>query len=62
MFYGNEDPLVPESNGTTLKTKFDQFGIENTLRIYNGGHGDNWSFEDLTEAQMIISDYIDNYL
>src|SRR5690606_8724753 len=30
MFYGNEDPLVPESNGTTLKAKLDQFGIENT--------------------------------
>jgi len=62
MFYGNEDPLVPENNGIALKAKLDQFGIENTLRIYDGGHGDNWSFEDLTEAQTIISDYIEEHL
>lgn len=62
MFYGNEDPLVPESNGTILESKLNQFGVENTLRIYQGGHGDNWSFEDLTEMQEIIGDYILNYL
>jgi len=62
MFYGNEDPLVPESNGISLKTKLDQFGIDNVLRIYNGGHGDNWSYENITETQNIISDYIGTYL
>lgn len=62
MFYGNEDPLVPESNGTSLESKLNQFGVENTLRIYQGGHGDNWSFEDLTEMQEIIGDYILSYL
>lgn len=62
MFYGNEDPLVPESNGISLKTKLDQFGIDNVLRIYNGGHGDNWSYENITETQNIISDFIGTYL
>lgn len=62
MFYGDEDPLVPESNGSRLQQRLDQFGIDNTLRIYHGGHGDNWSFEDLTEAQNIISQYISDYL
>jgi len=62
MFYGTEDPLVPESNGTTLESKLNQFGVENTLRIYQGGHGDNWSFEDVTEMQQIIGNYILNYL
>lgn len=62
MFYGTEDPLVPESNGTSLASKLNQFGVENTLRIYQGGHGDNWSFEDVTEMQQIIGDYILNYL
>ncbi len=62
MFYGNEDPLVPESNGTSLESKLNQFGVENTLRIYQGGHGDNWSFEDVTEMQQIIGDYIEEYL
>lgn len=62
MFYGNEDPLVPEENGTNMQLKFNQFGIENELRIYQGGHGDNWSNTDFTEAQLIISDYINTYL
>lgn len=62
MFYGNEDPLVPEENGTTLKLKLDQFGIQNTLRIYNGGHGNDWSNADLSEAQGKISNYITEYL
>ena len=62
MFYGNDDPLVPESNGTTLESKLNQFGVENTLRIYQGGHGDNWSFEDVTDMQQIIGDYIEEYL
>lgn len=62
IFMGNQDPLVPESNGTSLQIKLNQFEVENTLRIYQGGHGDNWSFEDVTEMQQIIGDYILNYL
>lgn len=62
MFYGNEDPLVPEENGTTLKVKLDANGVENTLRIYNGGHGNDWSNVDLLEAQGIINEYISEYL
>lgn len=62
MFYGNEDPLVPEENGTTLKVKLDANGVGNTLRIYNGGHGNDWSNVDLVEAQGIISEYITDYL
>jgi len=62
MFYGNEDPLVTESNGISLKAKLDQFGVENTLRIYDGGHGDNWNNEDFNEMMGIIGDYIEEYL
>jgi len=62
MFYGNADPLVPETNGTTLQEKLNQSGVDNTLRIYNGGHGDNWSYEDMNEMIGIIGDYIEEYL
>lgn len=62
MFYGDEDPLVPEANGTTLKSKLDANGVENVLRIYNGGHGNDWSNADLTEAQGIISGYVSEHL
>lgn len=62
MFFGTEDPLVPENNGTTLKQKLDQFGVNNTLRIYNGGHGDNWSTQDFNETISIVGQYIEDYL
>lgn len=62
MFYGDEDPLVPEENGAALKVKLDGFGVENTLRIYNGGHGNDWSNVDLVEAQGIISEYVSEHL
>ncbi len=62
MFFGTDDPLVPENNGTTLKQNLDQFGVNNTLRIYNGGHGDNWSTQDFNETVSIIGQYIEDYL
>ncbi|MFA7688438.1 MAG: prolyl oligopeptidase family serine peptidase, partial [Moheibacter sp.] len=62
MFYGTEDPLVPATNGTALQQKLNQAGVDNTLRIYQGGHGNDWSNQDLIEAQGIISDYITTYL
>ncbi len=62
MFFGTDDPLVPENNGTTLKQKLDQFGVSNTLRVYNGGHGDNWSTQDFNETVSIIGNYIEDYL
>ncbi len=62
MFYGTEDPLVPATNGKALQQKLNQAGVDNTLRIYQGGHGNDWSNQDLIEAQGIISDYITTYL
>lgn len=62
MFYGTHDPLVPATNGTTLQQRLNQAGVDNTLRIYQGGHGNDWSNQDLFEAQEIISEYIQAYL
>lgn len=62
MFYGNQDPLVPASNGEFLQSKLNQFHIPNTLKIYNGGHGNDWSNTDIVEVQEIIGEYILNYL
>ncbi len=62
MFFGTNDPLVPANNGTTLKQKLNQFDVTNTLRIYNGGHGNDWSNEDLNEMIGIIGDYLEIYL
>lgn len=62
MFYGTNDPLVPAANGTDYQTKLNQNGISNTLRIYQGGHGNDWSQQNYAEAWMIFGQYIDQYL
>lgn len=40
QFAGNQDPLIPTSQGTRLKQKLDEFNITNELHVYNAGHGD----------------------
>lgn len=40
QFAGNQDPLIPTSQGTRLKQKLDTFNITNELHVYNAGHGD----------------------
>lgn len=62
MFYGTTDPLVPVANATDYQAKLNQFNISNTLRIYNGGHGNDWSQANYAEAWMIFGQYIDQYL
>jgi len=40
QFMGNDDPLIPASQGPRLKMKLDSFDVSNELHIYNAGHGD----------------------
>lgn len=62
MFYGTTDTVVTYNDGHTLQSAFNQLGIENILKIYEGGHADNWSNEDMAEMFQIIGTYIDAYL
>lgn len=62
MFFGTEDPLVPSDNGVVLSQALSNVGIYNTLRIYEGGHGGDWSYEDYLDMQQIILNYIYTYL
>ena len=62
MFFGTDDPLVPSGNGVVLSEALSNQGVYNTLRIYNGGHGGDWSYEDALDMQQIILNYIDTYL
>lgn len=62
MFYGTDDPLVPSTNAVDYQTKLNQQEIANTLRIYPGGHGNDWSQANYAEAWMIFGQYIDTYL
>lgn len=62
MFYGDADPLVTQNDGAALENAFDQLGIDHILRVYEGGHGDNWSTTDMDEMFQIIGNFIEVYL
>lgn len=61
LFYGDEDLLVPVSNGTFLKEKLDAAGVINSLTIYNGGHGD-WENLDQKDLHLKLSEFINDHL
>lgn len=57
LLYGNEDPLIPNTQHQDLKTKLDQLGVYNELKVYNGGHG-NWSQPDLLDASSRLINFV----
>ncbi|WP_435577950.1 alpha/beta hydrolase fold domain-containing protein [Gilvibacter sp.] len=62
MFYGNEDPLVPISNGTNLEAALADASISHSFTIYDGGHGDDWSPENYENLQQQLIAYILEHL
>lgn len=62
MFYGDNDPLVPVSNAYTLNSALDDTEIDNSLTIFSGGHGDDWSEAEIASMYTKISGYINTYL
>ncbi|MBX2826626.1 MAG: alpha/beta hydrolase [Flavobacteriaceae bacterium] len=62
MFYGNQDPLVPLSNGMALETALNNHQVSHSFTVYEGGHGDDWSDADFDNLKSQISDYINTYL
>lgn len=61
LFYGKEDPLVPISNGIFLQKQLEGAGVDNSLTIFNGGHGD-WSDRANKNLQLELSNFIDTHL
>ncbi|MCF6307250.1 MAG: alpha/beta hydrolase [Flavobacteriaceae bacterium] len=61
LFYGNEDPLVPLSNGNLLKYNLSEASITNSYTVYEGGHG-NWDEASLLDLQLQLSNFIDTHL
>ena len=62
LFYGDQDPLVPLSNGQNLADALSLLEIENTFTINEGGHGGNWSDAARLDLEIKTSAAIDNYL
>lgn len=61
LFYGQEDPLVPLSNGESLSNTLSDAGIAHNFSIYDGGHG-NWSQANYNNMIEQIGNYIETYL
>lgn len=61
LFYGNQDPLVPLTNGELLQSELSDHMVTNSFTVYDGGHGD-WSLEDLNNVQIQLSSFISTHL
>lgn len=62
LFYGDQDPIVPLSNGQTLENALSILDIENTFTIYQGGHGDDWSDAARVDLGIKTDNYVNTYL
>ncbi|MCF6279147.1 MAG: alpha/beta hydrolase [Flavobacteriaceae bacterium] len=57
LFYGDEDPLIPTSQGVDMKAKLDMLGVTNEFTLYEGeGHG--WTGANAIDTNLKLSDFI----
>lgn len=61
LFYGDQDPLVPLTNGELLETNLSNSGVTNSFTVYPGGHG-NWDAASLLNLQIQLSGFINTHL
>lgn len=56
MFYGNADPLVPETQIELLKNKLDQYNVYNESYVYDVGHA-NWTPDQFNDINLHIAEF-----
>tara|TARA_B100000809_G_scaffold266864_1_gene332323 strand:+ start:5348 stop:6244 length:897 start_codon:yes stop_codon:yes gene_type:complete len=61
LFYGNQDPLVPLTNGVLLNDKLSNSSITHSFTVYDGGHGD-WEDTSIINLQLQLTDFINSHL
>ncbi|OAB78603.1 alpha/beta hydrolase [Cochleicola gelatinilyticus] len=61
LFYGDQDPLVPLSNGTFLANALSESNVTHNFTVYEGGHG-NWDLTSLTDLQFQLKQFINLHL
>lgn len=61
LFYGDQDPLVPLTNGELLESNLSNAGVTNSFTVYPGGHG-NWDAASLLNLQRQLSGFITDNL
>jgi acetyl esterase/lipase len=56
MFYGNDDPLVPDTQSELLHNKLNQNLVYNEIYRYDAGHAD-WNEEQLNDINQKTVDF-----
>ena len=57
LFYGDEDPLIPSSQGIDMHAKLDELGVTNEFTLYSGeGHG--WEGANLLDTTEKLRAFI----
>jgi acetyl esterase/lipase len=57
LLYGNADSLIPTTQGQDLHAKLDQLGVYSEFNLYNGGHG-NWASIDQLDAYTKLVNFV----
>lgn len=60
LFYGGQDPLIPNSQGTDMSDKLETLGVPHQFTLYpNGGHG--WVGPDLIDTITKLKAFIQTH-
>lgn len=58
LFYGAQDPLIPNSQGIDLNAKLEELNVTHEFTLYpNGGHG--WIGLDLLDTSVKLKSFIE---
>lgn len=61
--HGDEDDIVPYSNGVTLKEKLNMYGVKSDFVSYsNSGHSLSGDKKSSKKAKKIFASYVNDYL
>ncbi len=61
LFYGGQDPLIPNSQGMDLNQKLGELGVAHEFTLYpNGGHG--WIGLDLLDTSVKLKAFTEKHL
>lgn len=61
LFYGDEDPLIPSTQGIMMRDRLDALGVENEFTLYQGqGHG--WTGLELVDTWSKLKNFITAHL
>ncbi|RAJ12433.1 alpha/beta hydrolase [Arenibacter echinorum] len=61
LFYGAQDPLIPNSQGISLRDRLMELNVEHQFTLYpNGGHG--WVGLDLWDTSIKLKAFIQEHL